>query len=251
MIKLKSIGSDPEMFVVDKNTPIPAIGLVPGSKKEPFKISEHESVQVDNVAIEFNVKPTLSPEEFIESLNKCYLWMTNHLKSINPDFGILIKPSVYFTKEQLRSKEARMFGCEPDFNAWELCMNDSPRPNSLLRSCGGHIHLGIDGDLDSIDYPRLIRAMDHTVGIYCASICGDKERMKLYGKAGAFRVKPYGVEYRTPSNTWLTSEAHIETVFSLVHRAIDRYNNEEEDNYDVKYAIDNADMEFIKELVIA
>jgi hypothetical protein len=39
-------------------------------------------------------------------------------------------------------------------------------------------------------------------------------RRELYGKAGAFRPKPYGVEYRVLSNRWLNSEALIRWVYN-------------------------------------
>ena len=41
----------------------------------------------------------------------------------------------------------------------------------------------------------------------------------MYGKAGAFRPKPYGMEYRVLSNFWLTSDVHMGNVFHLVSRA--------------------------------
>ncbi len=37
----------------------------------------------------------------------------------------------------------------------------------------------------------------------------DTERRGMYGKAGAFRPKPYGVEYRTLSNAWLSNDERI------------------------------------------
>ena len=37
------------------------------------------------------------------------------------------------------------------------------------------------------------------------------ERRELYGQAGRFRPKPYGIEYRTPSNFW-TSKKPLTTM---------------------------------------
>ena len=39
------------------------------------------------------------------------------------------------------------------------------------------------------------------------------KRRELYGKAGAYRVKPYGVEYRVLSNFWLKSPALMQWVY--------------------------------------
>ena len=49
----------------------------------------------------------------------------------------------------------------------------------------------------------------------CPSIILDKDnkRRELYGKAGAYRNKPYGVEYRTLSNFWLTSSKLMQWVY--------------------------------------
>jgi hypothetical protein len=40
------------------------------------------------------------------------------------------------------------------------------------------------------------------------------KRRELYGKAGAFRPKHYGCEYRTPSNVWLSNITWMEQMFS-------------------------------------
>jgi hypothetical protein len=45
-------------------------------------------------------------------------------------------------------------------------------------------------------------------------------RKKLYGKAGAFRPKSYGVEYRTLSNFWIFEEKYIDWVYSAVESSL-------------------------------
>ena len=44
----------------------------------------------------------------------------------------------------------------------------------------------------------------------------------MYGKAGAFRPKTYGVEYRTLSNAWLFSKKLQSFVYRGVQRAVDK-----------------------------
>jgi hypothetical protein len=65
----------------------------------------------------------------------------------------------------------------------------------------------------------------------------DVERRELYGKAGAYRPKPYGCEYRVLSNRWLTSSTLIGWVFRNTALALqkcatdflpDRFGNIEE-----------------------
>jgi hypothetical protein len=48
----------------------------------------------------------------------------------------------------------------------------------------------------------------------------DTKRRELYGKAGAFRFKPYGVEYRVLSNFWLHTPDRMEYVWHLVRGAL-------------------------------
>jgi hypothetical protein len=42
----------------------------------------------------------------------------------------------------------------------------------------------------------------------------------MYGAAGAFRPKPYGVEYRVLSNAWLTTEDRMRFVFDQTVAAV-------------------------------
>lgn len=237
------IGSDPEYFLQKNGRPISAVGLIPGTKKNPYRIGEHESVQLDNVALEFNVKPSDSPEEFIESLGVCHQWAYNHLNSIDPEIQLLAQASAEFDESELDTIQAKMFGCEPDLNAWEHgSVNCAPDSSGNLRSCGGHIHIGLEAEGDEpVDTLRFIRLMDKNVGIYTNSVCGDQRRRELYGKAGAFREKSYGVEYRTPSVSWLKTEESIREVFSLVEKTIEEYNAGEDAELYVKYVVEEGE----------
>jgi hypothetical protein len=53
----------------------------------------------------------------------------------------------------------------------------------------------------------------------------DVLRSTLYGKPGAMRIKPYGVEWRTPSNVWLnnrvTAEAIASAVLAITKKVVD------------------------------
>ena len=48
--------------------------------------------------------------------------------------------------------------------------------------------------------------MEYTLGLPSVCMDDDTDRRSLYGASGAYRLKPYGVEYRVLSNFWLRSE---------------------------------------------
>ena len=50
----------------------------------------------------------------------------------------------------------------------------------------------------------MVKSMDVLLGAGSCFYDKDRKRRQLYGKAGAFRPKAYGVEYRSLSNAWLS-----------------------------------------------
>ena len=212
------VGCDPEVFLVDAEGQfISSIDRIGGSKEFPRPIDEEGcAVQEDNVAVEYNIPAVNNVEQFIHYNRKVLQYLTEHASK--QGLSLSIVPSANFSKEQLSDYRALEFGCEPDFNAWKGGeMN--PRPTNKdksLRSAGGHIHLGIT-DLDHI---LLIKAMDLFVGVGMMQFDKDTKRRGLYGKAGAFRKKSYGVEYRTASNAWLMSDDTIRYVWKQQERAV-------------------------------
>ncbi len=67
---------------------------------------------------------------------------------------------------------------------------------------------------------QLVKQLDYFLGIPSLLLDKDEERRHLYGKAGAFRPKPYGVEYRVLSNFWLKSPELMRWVYNTTHLAI-------------------------------
>ena len=66
----------------------------------------------------------------------------------------------------------------------------------------------------------VIKAMDLFLGVPSVLMDNGIDRKKLYGKAGAFRSKPYGVEYRTLSNFWIFKPELIDWVWRNCERAL-------------------------------
>lgn len=216
-MSLVRIGSDPETFLRDAaGKYISSVGLIGGSKDEPMSIGNGCSVQEDNVTVEFNTPPTADPQEFVNAINYNLDWINKRASELG--LSVVFTPSAVFDKDQLTTAGALTFGCDPDFNAWDYG-SANPRPksrNKALRSAGGHIHI----EAPELDKLELTKAMDLFVGVPMLEFDTDARRRELYGKAGAFRPKSYGIEYRTASNAWLQSDETKRWAFDQTQKAV-------------------------------
>ena len=219
------VGCDPELFVKNPNSGkyVSGHGLILGTKYEPFKVDKG-AVQVDGMALEFNIDPAATGDEFINNINA----VRQQLQSMVPGFTLCPDPVADFDEEVIKAQpeEALELGCEPDYCAWTNDVN--PRPNGAVnfRSGAGHIHIGWGSGFDTRstnhrdDCLDVVKQMDYYLGIHSLLWDPDNRRRSLYGKAGAFRVKPYGVEYRTLSNAWLKSDLLMKWVYAATRQAM-------------------------------
>jgi hypothetical protein len=212
-----TLGADPELFLQNaEGKLISAVGLIGGSKELPLPISEAgHAIQEDNVSVEFNIPPSNSQGEFVDHISFVLKHLEQKAASMHLTFSQVAAAS--FPEDQLQTEAAQVFGCEPDFNAWTLETN--PRPFSAdinLRSCGGHVHVGT-----KLDKVKVIRAMDLHLGVPSLRFDTDSKRRELYGKAGAYRPKKYGVEYRSLSNFWIWSEKFKCWVYDQTKKALE------------------------------
>jgi hypothetical protein len=115
-----------------------------------------------------------------------------------------------FEPEFLKSKQAKMFGCMPDYNIYsskENVVDTSSLNKNNVRTAGGHIHIGLTNpNFHPMARSSLVKGCDMYVGLPLTILEGTSQRKAFYGKAGSFRHKEYGIEYRTPSNVWLSSD---------------------------------------------
>lgn len=214
-----TVGCDPEFFLIDreKGQYCSAHDLVPGSKDKPH-ILKYGAVQVDGTAVEFNTDPAHSEDEFVHNVTEV---MAQIRAMIPKRYDFHFRPFVKYAAPYFKSlpREAIELGCNPDYNAYTFDKNPSPNADQTTRTASGHIHLGWDRDTTEITREhivfcgRLSRNLDVTLGIPSLGWDRDNVRRKLYGKAGAYRPKPYGVEYRTLSNVWITDERLMRRVY--------------------------------------
>jgi len=231
---LFTIRCDPELFLVKYDgTPLSAYGAVKGTKDEPYKVPSG-AIQVDGMALEFNTDPvnlTNNFNQFNMNINNVVKTLKEAVKDNGlPGFKtakLKIVPVQDFGEEIMSQTpdEAKELGCDPDYSAYTKEPNPRPDGEVTFRTASGHIHIGWGADIP-VDHPDhidiccdFIKVMDAHVGLFMTLIETDGRRRELYGKAGAFRPKPYGVEYRTPSNEWLTTIARRRTIYELTNMA--------------------------------
>ncbi len=172
--------------------------------------------------VEFNIPPSATRLEFTDNINYVLDYLTLHAKQF--DCTLDISASNELDKKYLNTKQAKMFGCDPDFNVYLKEPNNPPSPKSSLRTAGGHIHIGFENpDLEISE--KIIYAMDMTLGLESITLDPDDRRREMYGKAGCFRIKEYGVEYRTLSNFWIGSDELMKWAFDKTMEAIELVNS--------------------------
>ena len=203
------VGCDPEVFVQQGGIFKSAFALIKGDKKNPQKVRSG-AVQVDGMALEFNIDPAATEDEFLFNVTDVF----SQMKLMVPTYDVVVSPVAHFDPAHLKAQpaEALELGCDPDFNAWTGQTN--PRPDGVrpMRTASGHIHIGWTQDENIEDMSHKHRAnmvakqLDFYLGLPSLEYDADTERREMYGKAGAVRYKSYGVEYRTLSNAWLRSE---------------------------------------------
>lgn len=221
------IGCDPEVFVKDKSGKlVSAHGLIPGNKNVPHKV-ENGAIQVDGMALEFNTDPTDDVNTFSRNVGSVLKTLRESVRG----HELVIEPVAFFDKEVFDAApdEAKALGCTPDYNTWTGEVNPAPNPQGeyeFMRTASGHIHIGWcegvnpEDPAHYADCMAVVKQLDYYVGMWSLLWDPDNRRRAMYGKAGAFRPKSYGVEYRTPSNMWLKDDKLTRWVFHAAQQAV-------------------------------
>lgn len=253
-----SIGADPEVFVSFLGKLVSGFNLIPGTKEKPHKVPRG-AVQVDGMALEFNIDPAYSEEEFVGSVDT----VLSQMAAMVPDHCLVAEPVAHFGKEYIdeQPQEAKELGCDPDFNAYEGgAENPTPDESKPFRTAAGHVHIGWDDcadqdDMHSLKCRALAKELDLYLGLGSLLFDADGLRRELYGKAGAFRPKSYGMEYRTLSNKWLSNTELTAWVYRNAYKAVDQLfnGNQLANKYGDELAtiINTSDVKRAKEIILA
>jgi hypothetical protein len=155
---------------------------------------------------------------------------------------LTVQASGTYPKSECLHKDAKLYGCSPEFSAYDIQVLNPPECHNTFRSAGGHVHIGYEGGVDfpqgdmsedewgevmcEIAWKRIwvVRMCDLFLGI--PSLILDKDptsaaRRKLYGGAGTHRpCAAYGVEYRALSNFWLSRPSLVGLIYDLATLAV-------------------------------
>ena len=266
-----SLGCDPEFFFADRR------GDVVGSEKV-LTGPKDGGLIIDGVQAEINPGASSCREGLASSISNCFIRLNTILQARGNDISLKMDTLIDISERELNSLSdaSRRFGCAPSTNVYNEGKDKTSEIKAnpatyLKRSAGGHIHLGnyISSYLDKKyakalpdgmgDYTRqhktavnLERALKETpeitvpildiiVGNTCVLLDrqgGNKERRQNYGRVGEFRIKPYGLEYRTLSNFWLRSYPLMSLVMSLSRFAVQVVSESTKENDYVKAFFD-------------
>ena len=217
------IGCDPELFLKKNGTLISAHGVIKGTKKHPFPVNLG-AVQVDGMAVEFNTRPASNVNEFTHTISEVLRqlrgMLPNDIETI-PD--IIVEFDLTYLENQ--PPEAKRLGCSPDFDAYKGCQNPLPKEHPSMRTASGHLHIGWTEGQEPLDDDHfasccsLIRQLDYYLGVPSIIVDNSHKRREMYGKAGSFRPKSYGVEYRVLSSFWVNSVKYQRNIYNYTVKA--------------------------------
>lgn len=257
---MQKFGTDPEFFSVVEVYGKPfvispalltvesGVEVIGGNTKHPFFIETDEYLWMqDGVAWELTLK---RPYASMMEMNAVIQTALNHLEDylsklrfFGERLALYKKPVVNIQKELYEGYlsnpehketvwEGFRYGCDTDYDAVNpeyVCVerNASEDP---FRYGGGHIHTSGSPCFRTDPIPA-IRCLAITAGnfVISESTTPDLERQRLleFGRVGRYRPQFYpdgsvGVEYRTPSNSWVGLSAEkIEELDFWMRKALE------------------------------
>ena len=223
-----TIGADIEMMLARHNRLISAVPVLgKAGKKLP-----HGHIFFDNVLAEFTVTPADNKNDFVKNITA----NMGEAKRIFELEGIEVKmdASSHYPRGELQTAEAQQFGCDPDFDAYDLVQNEVAEEahETHFRTAGGHIHFAHEyfgaceeDDDNARRVVEMIKMMDLHLGVPSIikdSTTASAARRTLYGQAGAHRWLPRypGGEYRTLSNFWTKDAEGVRWAYEQTEKAL-------------------------------
>ncbi len=248
------LGADPEYFAgyegIDENgvsklycqPPVifrrSGLEFVPNRRHPIFYKENGIILHEDGAAFEMAVEPQNSWEKLFDKIEEGRKALQEVILSKFTtlcDGVVHVIPTIdwevgKWSKENREFRFCTEFGCDPDYDAFEMSarcriVDASKHPK---RYGGGHIHISGSKAIKErpVDAIHSLALTAGLAGIAYSDVPDlEHDRMYLYGKPGKFRIQEYGklfkdipdtdmgVEYRTLSNRWTGNKDLASKVF--------------------------------------
>lgn len=214
------IGMDAEFFVRNPKGYVAASRVIPGLKHEPF-VLENGVCHPDGLSLEVGAPPAKTPEGMISNLFAVLEEVQR--KYLTPNYCTLAyTQEVKVQDVQAVQPDDLLFGCGTEYDAYSQDMIKAVRQdNGDKRYSGFHIHLGFTKGQESNyftfkDMSRLVFELDALFRAHGLHTL--ERRATQYGGFGAFRVKPYGIEYRMMDCTVITDADKLQRLLAALNK---------------------------------
>lgn len=214
------IGMDAEFFLKNKGGKyIAAARVIPGLKHDPHKLASGVC-HPDGLSLEVGAPPSDTPEGMIENLFTVLDEVSE--KYLRPAECTIAYACTIQHKDCVGVQpEDLEFGCGVELmahNPAENMFRSNTATADPFRHSGFHIHLGFTSGLEQnvftfMDTRRLIQKLDQLF----VNLKTSDDRARQYGGNGAFRIKPYGVEYRMMDCTVITNPVKLKELLRCLN----------------------------------
>jgi hypothetical protein len=219
-------------------------------EKHPYYLyNDRYSYMMDGVAFELTTyeifdNPHRMNSLIRESLQELESYLNNFNWEGNPISlykkpVVNVEPEIYLPHLKDRSiYQGFIFGCDPDRDGilTNYVCETFDIADHLYRYGGGHFHIGsVNPDHVKImhefqiPFVQLLAILVGNVSI-ANSEYPEEEKLRVfhYGKPGRYRPQKWGLEYRTPSNSWIENESTLEQMMENAKLAFYYLNNPKE-----------------------
>ena len=222
------VGFDPEVFVRDlaSGRVIPGFEIRPGRKLSPAAALGPTDVYPDGFALEFATEPRTCLAFATDATQTGLRLAARAAEKVGGELSLVDVVHIPNLRDYRPQQIA--LGCSPSENAYDTRAELPEDPYELpFRTIGCHIHFGRREATSEALYPEavqpIVQALDFVVGPVMTSLLAGLEdplRRTVYGRAGEFRYKPYGFEYRVPSAAIMWHPVVFNIVVNLARNVV-------------------------------
>lgn len=241
-----TLGADPEFILCERNKKENIILFSSQFTSNYFGISEAE-VGADYGLLEFRPPPAENSKDLVKTIKQLH----EEFKEEYTNCEILEKEAIKYNHkrarviESLEKEKDINYGMNrgKDVGVWgttneiiigtetglSLSAYDKPTFNQFndnLFTAGGHIHIG-GSYITMLSIEQLkffVRKLDDQILPLCIKVetKSGKLRRSVYGSPGEFRLKNYGIEYRSPSNAifWQKNTNLLLKIFRKIEKIV-------------------------------